>query len=75
MYYVASKAIKPVQKLIQSASQINESNISSRLPLPNNKDEIYKLATTFNDLLNRIENSIEQQNNLRQMHRMKCAHL
>lgn len=61
MYYVASKAIKPVQKLIQSASQINESNISSRLPLPNNKDEIYKLATTFNDLLNRIENSIEQQ--------------
>ena len=61
MYYVASKAIKPVQKLIQSASEINESNISSRLPLPNNKDEIYKLATTFNDLLNRIENSIEQQ--------------
>lgn len=61
MYYVASKAIKPVQKLIQSASKINESNISSRLPLPNNKDEIYKLATTFNDLLNRIENSIEQQ--------------
>lgn len=61
MYYVASKAIKPVQQLIQSASKINEFNISSRLPMPENKDELYKLATTFNDLLNRIENSIQQQ--------------
>jgi heavy metal sensor kinase len=61
MYYVASKAIKPVHQLIDSASEINESNISSRLPLPQNKDEIYKLATTFNELLNRIENSMHQQ--------------
>ncbi len=61
MYYVASKAIKPVHQLIDSATKINESNISSRLPLPQNKDEIYKLATTFNELLSRIENSMHQQ--------------
>lgn len=61
MYYVASKAIKPVHQLIDSASEINESNISSRLPLPQNKDEIYKLATTFNELLSRIEDSMHQQ--------------
>ncbi len=61
MYYVASKAIKPVQQLINSALLINESNINSRLPLPKNKDEIYKLATTFNELLNRIEKSMQQQ--------------
>lgn len=61
MIFVASKAISPVNKLIQSASQINYANINSRLPLPENKDEIHQLAKTINDLLSRLESSFYQQ--------------
>lgn len=61
MIFVASKAIAPINQLIQSASQINYANINSRLPLPENADEIHQLATTINELLSRLENSFYQQ--------------
>ncbi|MFZ1372112.1 MAG: HAMP domain-containing sensor histidine kinase [Ferruginibacter sp.] len=61
MYITASKAIAPVQQLIRAASGINDSNINTRLPLPANEDELYKLAKTINELLSRIETSIKQQ--------------
>lgn len=61
MSFVASKAIAPIHQLIDSASQIDYTNINSRLPLPENQDEIHQLATTINQLLNRLENSFYQQ--------------
>lgn len=61
MQLAASRAIAPVQRLIKTASGINESNIGTRLPLPQNEDEIYQLAITINDLLRRLEASITQQ--------------
>lgn len=57
----ASKGIAPVKKLIQAASGISEANIDSRLPLPENKDEIYQLATTINELLQRVESGIQRE--------------
>jgi len=61
IYITASKAIAPVQQLIRAASGIHDSNINTRLPLPENEDEIYQLAKTINELLNRIEKSVQQQ--------------
>ena len=61
IYLSASRAIAPVQRLIRAASGITDSNINTRLPLPANEDEIFQLATTINELLNRIESSIKQQ--------------
>jgi signal transduction histidine kinase len=61
MSFVASKAIAPVNRLIKSAAVINDSNINSRLPLPENEDEIHQLATTINELLHRLETGIHQQ--------------
>ncbi len=61
IYLAASKAIAPVHQLIRTAAGIGDSNINTRLPLPANEDEIFHLATTVNDLLGRIENSIKQQ--------------
>ena len=57
----ASKAIAPAQRLIRAASVIDDSNINTRLPLPENEDELYQLAKTINELLNRIETSVQQQ--------------
>lgn len=61
IYFAASKAIAPVHQLIRTASGINDSTIDTRLPLPENEDEIYQLAKTINELLSRIESSIQQQ--------------
>ena len=57
----ASKAIKPVNQLIASASEIGDTNISTRLVLPEHQDELYKLTKTINELLARIEASMLQQ--------------
>lgn len=59
--YAASKAIKPVHDLIHATSKINDSTIHTRLKLPPNKDELYMLTQTANDLLARIEKSMAQQ--------------
>ena len=61
IYFAASKSIAPVNRLISAASGINDSNIDTRLPLPENEDEIYQLARTINELLSRIDSSIQQQ--------------
>lgn len=61
IYFAASKAIAPVHQLINAAAGINDSNINTRLPLPDNEDEIYQLAKTINELLSRIDISIQQQ--------------
>ncbi|MBK9337839.1 MAG: HAMP domain-containing histidine kinase [Lewinellaceae bacterium] len=57
----ASRGIAPVKKLIQAASGISGTNINTRLPLPENKDEIYQLAATINELLERVENGFQRE--------------
>jgi two-component system heavy metal sensor histidine kinase CusS len=57
----ASKGIAPVQQLIKAASGISEYNIDARLPLPENQDEIHRLATTINELLQRVESSVQRE--------------
>lgn len=59
--FTASKAIQPIYQLIKTASGINQSNIDTRLVLPETKDEIYQLVQTINELLSRIETVIQQQ--------------
>ncbi len=61
IYITASRSIAPVKQLIRAASVINDSNIHTRLPLPQNEDELYQLAKTINELMNRIESSVQQQ--------------
>lgn len=57
----ASKAIAPVHQLIKTASRISDSNISTRLDLPEHRDELFELTETINELLARIEISMIRQ--------------
>ncbi|MDP2058995.1 MAG: histidine kinase dimerization/phospho-acceptor domain-containing protein, partial [Flavobacteriaceae bacterium] len=59
--FAATKAIKPVHQLIKTTSGIGNSNLSTRLVLPERKDELYLLTNTINELLARIEKSMLQQ--------------
>ena len=59
--FAAEQGIAPIHQLIDAANQIDDKNMDARLPLPPRRDEIYLLATTINELLNRIDTSFQRE--------------
>ncbi len=59
--FFAGKSIKPVSAIIETSSKITKDNLSARIPLPANKDELFTLSENINHLLDRIENAIERE--------------
>lgn len=55
---LAGKSIKPVQAITYASARITRENLGERIPLPDNKDELYVLSETINALLLRIENAV-----------------
>ena len=53
----------PIRKMTQKVKDINTENLHLRLITSNNTDEINELASTFNNMLDRLETSFESQNN------------
>jgi signal transduction histidine kinase len=56
----ASRGIAPVHQLIRETGRIGDT-IGRRIPMPARKDEIYSLATTINELLDRISVSLTRE--------------
>ena len=59
--YFSSRALRPVQQLIENTRRIDINHLSDRVPLPSATDEIRTLAETQNLMLDRIENSFQSQ--------------
>lgn len=59
--FIAGRSIKPINSIITTSNAITNDNLKARIPLPKNKDELYILSETINNLLNRIENTIERE--------------
>ena len=59
-YFLAGRALSPVQTITRKAQDITAESLSERLPVKNPHDEIGHLASVFNDTLSRLENSFEQ---------------
>ena len=60
-YLLARKTLAPVASMTQQASRIDASNVDDRLAVVNARDELGALAQTFNQLLDRLARSIDQQ--------------
>jgi heavy metal sensor kinase len=60
-YFLARKSLAPVAAMAAQARGMGASNLQSRLPVANERDELGQLALSFNQLLERIEASFEQQ--------------
>ena len=59
--FIVGKSIKPISSIIETSNRITKDNLKSRIPLPQNKDELHLLSKTINNLLNRVENAIERE--------------
>ncbi len=57
---VITEALRPLQVMAGQAEQITASRLSQRLPVENPKDELGHLASVFNHLLSRLEDSFDQ---------------
>jgi two-component system, OmpR family, sensor kinase len=58
---VCRRALSPLIAMSEAAKQISASDLDRRLPLPNTADELAELATSFNDLLGRVEDAYGRQ--------------
>jgi heavy metal sensor kinase len=56
-YWLSGRALSPVSEITRKARSINAANLSSRLELPANQDELHRLSATLNEMLDRIEHS------------------
>ena len=59
--FFAGKSIQPIRTVIETSNKITKDNLQTRIPLPQNKDELYILSQNINNLLDRIENAIERE--------------
>jgi heavy metal sensor kinase len=59
--FLAKIALKPVDRIIKDMRQITAENLKNRIIIPETKDEIKRLADTFNDMLARLENAFSSQ--------------
>lgn len=61
-YIIIKRAFIPVNKIRSTAKSISESNdLSQRINIGNGRDEISALANTFDDMLNKIEETMERE--------------
>ena len=59
-YLMARRALAPIDHLAAEARRMSADRLHERLAVPNQHDEIGRLAAVFNDALTRIEASFEQ---------------
>ncbi len=61
-YYMTGRTLKPVGQMIETVQSMEKNgDFSKRIALGSGKDEIYRLAQTFDALLEKVENSIQRE--------------
>ena len=59
-WFLAGRALRPVHAITQAARRIAAGDWSQRILTPHSNDEIGQLASTFNDMIGRLEVSFKQ---------------
>lgn len=61
-YFMTRRTLKPVSLMTETVQQIRrEKDLSRRIDLGKGKDEIYRLAHTFDELLDQVETSLKRE--------------
>ena len=59
-YWLSGRALSPVKEIIRTARGIGVQDLAGRLTVPEPQDELRSLTETLNDMLARIESSVER---------------
>lgn len=60
-YFLAARTLAPIDNITRTAENISSEDLSARLNLPDTDDEVSRLATTFNNMLGRLENGFKRE--------------
>ncbi len=61
-WFLAAKAMRPVDEITTAAHRIGvAADVSGRVPVPGQRDEIGRLALTFNEMLDRLQQAFTTQ--------------
>lgn len=60
-YFLATRALAPIDNITKTAEAISTEDLSARLPLPDTEDEVSRLTSTFNNMLVRLENGFKRE--------------
>jgi heavy metal sensor kinase len=60
-YFLAGRALAPIDEITDTARRISTEDLSARLDLPDTGDEVSRLANTFDEMLTRIESGFARE--------------
>lgn len=60
-WVVARRGLRPIDRIVAEAAAINAGALRRRLPVPDTHDEVARLGTTLNAMLERLTAAIERQ--------------
>jgi signal transduction histidine kinase len=60
-WWVAGRSLRPVESMRRQVDAIDALTLSSRVPLPQAEDEVWKLGGTLNRMLDRLESAARAQ--------------
>ena len=60
-YFLAGRALTPIDEITDTARRISTEDLSARLDLPDTGDEVSRLANTFDQMLARIESGFARE--------------
>ncbi|MCL4369036.1 MAG: HAMP domain-containing histidine kinase [Actinobacteria bacterium] len=60
-YYLAGPALAPIDEITRTAQRISAEDLSARLHMTGADDEVGRLASTFDDMLERLDDSFERE--------------
>ena len=61
VWWSVGRTLRPVRAITRTMTEITASDLHRRVPTPSTRDEIGVLASTVNETLARLDNSVEQQ--------------
>lgn len=61
VFLISGIMFKPLKRLVESANQVQASEKMQRLPVPASHDETHQLALALNEMISRIESTINYQ--------------
>jgi signal transduction histidine kinase len=59
--WMAGRSIIPIRRVTETTDRITRNNLRERVDLPKNRDELHTLASSINELLDRMQDALERE--------------